>query len=354
MAFAQVVSQPVPGVAVTEQALNFSPAAYVGPNDAKAQKLFAKAEKESEDHKDALALADFRKADQQDGGHCIPCELRAYNAARQIDDYNTAHEQAMLLLSHVTTPGDQAEAHDLAGEVSLAQGGYRMDEKPFQDARAEFDLAVQLDPHKSNYLYDDGLALAHLHQYDKARERFQQTLKLTAPGSLQFKRATLFSAQPELARKRIAPNFHVTALDGRQIAMESLAGKVVLIDFWATWCGPCMRALPHLREIAKEFEGQPLVVISISLDLDEANWKNFVAHNGMTWLQYRDGSFDGPMATAFRVKAVPTTFSIDSDGFVQDRQVGDGQIEARLKELIARVVQADNHQTTSATAGGTP
>jgi hypothetical protein len=65
-----------------------------------------------------------------------------------------------------------------------------------------------------------------------------------------------------------------------------------------------------------------------------------VAKNGMTWAQFRDGSFDGPMATQFNVKAIPTTFSIDADGFVQDRQVGDGDIEETLRKLIAQAADA--------------
>jgi len=76
--------------------------------------------------------------------------------------------------------------------------------------------------------------------------------------------------------------------------------------------------------------------MSISLDADEPSWKNFVAANGMTWTQYRDGGFDGPIASQFNVKAIPTTFTIDADGFVQDQQVGDGEIESKLKKLIAQ------------------
>jgi hypothetical protein len=78
-----------------------------------------------------------------------------------------------------------------------------------------------------------------------------------------------------------------------------------------------------------------LVVISISVDADEPTWKSFVASHDMTWTQYRDGSFDGPIASQFNVKAIPTTFTIDADGFVQDQQVGDGDIEAKLKKLVA-------------------
>jgi len=319
--------------------------ADASPNDSGARKSFAKALKELDERKYAAALSDLRKADQQDGGRCASCEIQAYKAAKQLQDYTAAQQEATLLLEHVTSPEDKAEAHYLAGDVCLAQGGYRIFEKPFQDADSEFEAALQLQPQKTDCLYADGVALAHLHQYDKARERFEQYMKVAQPSDFSYSRAKLFASQPELARKRVTPNFHVTALDGKPIAMEQLAGKVVLIDFWATWCGPCKQALPHLKEIAQKFAGEPLVVISISLDADETTWKNFVAQNGMTWLQYRDGGFDGPMAMQFNVKAIPTTFSIDADGFVQDRQVGDGDIEQTLKTLIAHAKEASSAKT---------
>jgi thiol-disulfide isomerase/thioredoxin len=322
------------------------------PRDPKAGKIFAKAMKDFEDHKYPLALDGFRKADSLDGGHCVPCEMQAYKAAKLIDDFKTARDETALLLEHVTSPDDKAEVHYLAGDVCLSEGGYRIFEKPFQDADSEFQAALQLQPAKSNCVYEDGLALAHLHQYSKAAERFQQYMKLAPPptsaNDLQYKHAKLFAAQPELARKRVAPDFQVVALDGKTVSMQGLTGKVVLIDFWATWCGPCKQALPHLKEIAQKFEGQPLVVISISLDADEPTWKDFVAKNGMSWAQFRDGGFDGPMATQFNVKAIPTTFSIDADGFVQDRQVGDGNIEETLKKLIAQAAPTEKDKLVDA------
>jgi len=137
----------------------------------------------------------------------------------------------------------------------------------------------------------------------------------------------------------MAPPFSITTIDGKQISLDSLAGKVVLIDFWATWCGPCREALPHIREIAHRFQEQPLVVISISLDKDEEKWKDFVAKNQMTWLQYRDGSFNGAIARSFGVNAIPATFTIDADGVLEDQHVGDANIEGKLKKLVASAAE---------------
>jgi len=134
----------------------------------------------------------------------------------------------------------------------------------------------------------------------------------------------------------MTPPFSITSLDGQHVSLDSLTGKVVLIDFWATWCVPCREALPRLKAIAHKFQEQPLVIISISLDKDEKKWKEFVEKNQMTWLQYRDGSFDGAIAHSFGIDAIPATFTIDADGVLEDQHVGDADIEGKLKKLVAR------------------
>jgi peroxiredoxin len=149
-------------------------------------------------------------------------------------------------------------------------------------------------------------------------------------------RALRYVSQPELARARMAPPFAVTTTDGQRIALDDLKGKVVLIDFWATWCTPCREALPRVKSIAKKFEGQPFVVLSVSLDSDEEKWKEFIAKNEMTWPQCRDGGFGGSLAKMFGVEAIPHTFTVDADGVLQDEHIGDASIEGKLKKLVAQ------------------
>lgn len=316
-------------------ALSATPA----PMSAKTAKLYAKAVKDLSSGNYPAALSVFQKADQEDGGRCIACEFEAYKTAMHMEDYKAARDQTALLLAHASGPEQQAEAHYLAGEACLSEGGYRIFEAPFQQADSEFQAALKLQPANHACVFQDGIALAHLHRYPDAKARFDEYMKEAPRSGAQYTRAQLFSSQPELARKRVAPDFHVTGLDGKPISLDSLIGKVVLLDFWATWCGPCRQALPKMKEIAKEFEGEPLVIISISLDADEGGWKSFVEKNGMTWAQYRDGGFDGELASRFRVNAIPTTFTIDTQGFLHDQQVGSGDIETKLKDLIDKAKQ---------------
>ena len=90
-----------------------------------------------------------------------------------------------------------------------------------------------------------------------------------------------------------------------------------------------------MQKVAKKFQGEPLVILSISLDNDEQKWKEFIGKNEMTWLQSRDGGFEGPVAKLFGVAAIPHTFTIDADGVLQEEHTGDASIEGKLKKLIA-------------------
>ena len=315
-----------------------------GPTDPKAKKTYDEAVKLMQQHHAVFALDGFRKADKLDGGHCVACELQAWNAAAELGDFKAAREESNAMLAHASSPEEKVWAQYLLGRVCMAMGIRDKRDEQMEQAEAAFSQALQLRPGNEDYLYADGTALAYLKRDDAARLCFQEFLKIAKRDDVDYARAQRFADRPELARAKIAPNFRLTTLDGRTLTLESLTGKVVLIDFWATWCGPCREALPHIRQIAKRFEGQPFVVLSVSLDSDDAKWKDFVAKNGMTWMQYRAGSFDGPIPKQFNVTAIPATFTIDADGVLEDQHVGDANIEGKLKKLIARAAEMGNRK----------
>jgi hypothetical protein len=106
-----------------------------------------------------------------------------------------------------------------------------------------------------------------------------------------------------------------------------------------------------VRGIAKKFQGQPLVVLSVSLDGDEQKWKDFIAKNGMTWPQYYDGGFTGPISKLFGVQAIPHTFTIDADGVLQDEHIGDASIEGKLKKWVGRARELQAAETAGCLFG---
>lgn len=323
------------------------------PTDAKALKTFHSAENWQRARALDAAIGDYRKANRQDGGHCTACLQNAYALALKMNDYKQAEEIGRDWLAISSTPIDQAISHYRIGFALQEQGLSDRKDKCFTESCDELDSALKLVPQFPLAHFALGVSLAHLHQDDAARSEFTTFLKEDSRDADLETRAKRFADHVELARARMVPAFSITTLDGKQITMDGLAGKVVLLDFWATWCGPCREALPNVQRIAREFQGQPFVVISVSLDSDEAKWKAFVEKNEMTWPQYRDGGFTGRIARLFGVDAIPATFSIDADGVVEDQHVGDANIEKTLKKMIAKAEspRANEAQTASADHG---
>jgi len=254
----------------------------------------------------------------------------------ELGDWKAGEQAGSEMVEQAQGEKNLALAHYRLAMVFYAEGIEKHKDEPFARAHEELTKALAAAPKFPDAILSDGQALARLKKDDEAKARFEQFVKITPEGNPDRERALRYISQPELARARMAPPFAITTTDGQRISMDELAGKVVLIDFWATWCAPCREALPHMREIAKKFQGQPLVMLSISLDSDEQKWKDFVAKNEMTWPQYRDGEFTGTIAKMFGVAAIPHTFTIDADGVLQDEHIGDASIEGKLKKLIAR------------------
>ena len=307
-----------------------------GPTNEKAQKSYQQGMDYLKQNMFVAAVESLKKADKQEGGRCQACQSQIIKYGLELGDWKAAETAAEEMVEEAQGATKLALAHYEFAMVLMSEGLGRHKDEPFERAHDEMTKALAAAPNFPMAVYNDGVALAHLNQDAAAKARFEQFAKMAPADDPHRQRALLFASQPEMARARMAPPFVVTTINGQHLSLDDMKGKVVLIDFWATWCGPCREALPHMQQIARKFEGQPLVILSVSLDSEENKWKEFVAKNGMTWLNCRDGRFDGPMAKLFDVHAIPQTFTIDADGVLQDEHVGDAAIEGKLKKQIAR------------------
>jgi thiol-disulfide isomerase/thioredoxin len=314
------------------------------PMSEKAQKTYDEALQYLHARHTDLALDDFKKADKQDGGHCLKCQRQMVKYGLQLEDWKTAESASEQMISEASSQKQAALMHYQMGIVLFDEAQARKKDDVFNRCHEEMTKALAAASNFPDAVYLDGRALAHMKQDDAAKARFEQYVKMIPTDTPDRQRAERYLEEPDLARARLAPPFALTTRDGQHVSLDDLTGKVVLIDFWATWCGPCREAMPHVREIAKKFQGQPLMVLSISVDSDQNKWEDFVTKNEMTWPQYFDNGFTGPIAKLFGVQAIPHTFTIDSDGVLQDEHVGDANIEGKLKKLIKRAQEKQEKQ----------
>ena len=315
-----------------------------GPTNEKAQKTYKEALEHLHDRRTDWALDTFKKADKQDGGHCLACQRQMIKYGVELGEWKTAELAAEEMVAEAQGNRETAIAHYQLAMVLFSEGQQKHKDEIFARAHEESSKALAAYSNFPDAVLIDGKTLAQLRQDDAAKARFEQYVKMKPADDPDRQRALRFISRPELVRARMAPPFAITTIDGKQLSMDDLQGKVVLLDFWATWCGPCREALPHIRNVAKKFQGEPLVILSVSLDSDEQKWKDFIAKNEMTWPQYRDGSFEGRVAKMFGVAAIPHTFTIDADGVLQEEHIGDSSVEGKLKKLLVRARELQSTQ----------
>ena len=228
-----------------------------GPTNEKAQKTYKQAEEYRHQYRKDAALDAFKKADRQDDGHCLACQRNMVKYGMELGDWKTAEIGAQEMIAQAQGAKNIAIAHYTLGVVLYIEGVQKHKQDLFAAAHEELTKALASAPNFPDAIFSDGQALAHMNRDEEARARFADFAKRQPEGDPSRQRALLYANQPELARARMAPAFAVTTIDGKRISLDDLKGKVVLIDFWATWCGPCVEALPHMRDIVKKFNGEP-------------------------------------------------------------------------------------------------
>jgi thiol-disulfide isomerase/thioredoxin len=142
-----------------------------------------------------------------------------------------------------------------------------------------------------------------------------------------------------------APAIEVTTLDGKKLALDKLRGKVVLLDFWATWCGPCVQEIPNMLSVHKEFGmREDFVMISISLDQDERAVRGFIEARKMTWHQvFGESGGAEKAADTYGVNAIPALFLIDRQGKVAAAGPRGGEVKVEVQKALEN--QSETGQT---------
>jgi thiol-disulfide isomerase/thioredoxin len=224
---------------------------------------------------------------------------------------------------------------------SLGQDG---DQKRLKDAEADFRAVLALTDTQPIVRFNLGVALL---RQGRDPEGIKELEEYVAAGGRapEVDRARKMIANPRRARENFAPDFSFTSLGGEHIALEDLQGKVVLLDFWATWCPPCVAATPALKRLQKNFAEQRFVMLGISADNDANAWRTYVEKEQMLWPQYHD--VQRRMARLFGVGGYPTYIVIDHEGIVRTTKSGwGGGADSWLHGEVRRYVKKADEAAT--------
>lgn len=151
-----------------------------------------------------------------------------------------------------------------------------------------------------------------------------------------FKKAeATINAKLNTAEGKLVVDINGLDLNGKEVSLSDFTGKgnVILIDFWASWCGPCRAAMPELKETYQKYKDKGLIIIGISLDADKEKWEKATKDDGIEWPQFSNlKGWDEPAARTYGINSIPHTVLIGKDGVIASRN---DHSDAKIEELLA-------------------
>jgi thiol-disulfide isomerase/thioredoxin len=254
------------------------------------------------------------------------------------------------------TPGKATPKSDLQVLISKVQGklkGGTATEKDLADELKEFDALLDKYKDQKNddvariLLMKGMLYLQVLDDSDKGtvllkrvKAEFPETEsaknvdKILEQVAAQSKSKLI---QKELTVGKKFPDFEEKDLQGNPLSIANYKGKVVLVDFWATWCGPCIRELPNVLKAYEKHPPNRFEIVGISLDQDKTKLANFIESKGMKWPQYFDGKgWGNKLAGKYGVNSIPATYLLDGEGKIIAKNLRGDDLEETVAKSLTK------------------
>lgn len=139
----------------------------------------------------------------------------------------------------------------------------------------------------------------------------------------------------QIAIGKPAPELRLPDVNGNPIALSSLKGQYVLLDFWASWCGPCRKENPFVVKAYNQYKDKGFTIYGVSLDKEKAPWVEAIAKDGLNWTQVSELKYWSTVAVQlYRIEAIPSNFLIDKDGIIIAKDLYGAELEEYLKKLF--------------------
>jgi thiol-disulfide isomerase/thioredoxin len=278
------------------------------------------------------AIRALQKADKATNGSRADVTLLLASAYYRLGAYKDAELTARRAVELAKGTPTLAEAYVVLGRA-LAAGErkpVRTDSERLRAAEEAFRQAVAVsDPQAEGGQLALAETLFRLDRVEEGRELLSGFLRRPGVSEESAARAQQLLQSPRCAMEDCLPPLSFVTPDGRHCTSEELRGKVVLLSFWATWCKPCIDAVPELRRLYTKYEKEPFVMVGVNLDHDRATATKFVEANGMGWPQVTDESSARLGNAAAAQVTIPMEILFDHEGVVVARSTGWGPQSGR-------------------------
>src|SRR5438128_4241339 len=267
-------------------------------------KVMAQGELFESKHKYELALEAYHKADKLAHHESANCYLKLAQVERKLGDFSSALDDTKKAIKVAGDDKPTAiKAYTIRAILLVRQSGKPTDKK-LKEAEEDMRQAIALDSEQALSHFNLGTILMKQERDADGIAELNQALATPGLDLRTAAEARKFIASPIRAREPFAPDFNFVTKENQQVSNAALRGKVVLLDFWGTWCPPCRESVPTMKNVKKRFAGKGFELIGISSDDDEDVWRTFIESKQMDWHEYIDLS--GDVLQAFNIDSFPT------------------------------------------------
>ena len=147
-----------------------------------------------------------------------------------------------------------------------------------------------------------------------------------------------------------APEISLPDTEGKKISLSSYRGKYVLVDFWASWCGPCRRENPTVVEAHNRFRNKNFTVLGVSLDRQKEAWEKAIVDDNLNWTHISDLKYwQSEVVPVYRIESIPFNVLVDPDGKIVAENLRGTALDQKLSEILGGVVPAKKTRSSSST-----
>lgn len=242
---------------------------------------------------------------------------------KQIDSLQNVFQTEVM-----QNPKDSAKINQLKSGIDVA----------YQNIITDWSqsLAQLAKANKDNFASIIALQMLDPQKYLDVYQEIDQSLFSKYPNHPMIQMLhKIVAQQSALAPGTPCPEIALPDPNGKEIRLSSFRGKVVLIDFWASWCKPCRAEMPNMVALYKKYKDKGLEIYGVSLDKDKQNWVDAIKQDGITWPQVSDLKFwNSEVVPLFNVEAIPYTVLVDKEGKIVAKGLRGLDLENKIKEIL--------------------